>query len=120
MIRARGGPDAGLSLVELIVAVAILSIATVGLFRVIDQASRATAGNRDRMLAALVARNRAEEIELGATGLSDAVTLAGRRWRVTTEAKATEGGFAEIVIRVVPDEGGAGATLVAYAPAGGS
>jgi general secretion pathway protein I len=112
--------DAGVSLIEMVVAVLILSIAVVALFRVYDESVRSSAGHRDRALALILAQNRAEEIALGQRNLPEKVRLAGRDWLVTTKTVATLGGFAEINIRVTPSEGGAGMVLVTYAADGTS
>lgn len=99
--------NTGFSLVELLVAVLILSIATVGLFRVFDQTIHATGSNRDRVLASLVARNRAEELQAGLPDLSERAAFGGRNWQVTTEVVQTTGGFEEIKITVAAPAGAA-------------
>ena len=121
-LRAPRARDAGLSLVELMVAVLILSIAVVGLMRSLDRGARLAAETRDRALAGIVARNRAELLALDGAGvaLPGRVRLAGREWRVEEARRATAGGFVEVTIRTAPADGaGPGVSLVTYAAAGG-
>lgn len=106
--------QAGVSLVELLVAVLVLSIAVVGLLSVYTQSATSAGADRDRVVADLVARNRAEEMTLGSIGLPGRVTMAGRDWVVSTDRRTTSGGFSEVTIRVTPADGGAGSTLVTY------
>ena len=121
-LRTPRARDAGLSLVELMVAVLILSIAVVGLMRSLERGARLAAETRDRALAGIVARNRAELLALDGAGvaLPDRVRLAGREWRVEEARRVTAGGFVEVTIRTAPADGaGPGVSLVTYAAAGG-
>ncbi len=111
--------DTGLSLVELMVAVVVLSIAVIGLFRVFDQGALAAGSDRDRLLAGLIARNRAEELQLGMTDLPDTALLAGRVWDISIHTEATTGGFARSEIIVQPRTDTAGARLVTFLSPGG-
>ena len=106
--------DAGFSLLEMAVAVLILSIAVVGLCRTFDANLRASDAQRDRVLALMVAQNRAESIALGLNDLPPTERYAARDWIVETETTPTQGGFLEISIRVLPSDGGAGARLSTY------
>ena len=108
--------DKGFSLVELMVAILILSIAILGAFRVLDSGVAGARGEEDRLLAELVALNRAAELALGETGLPARVALGGRDWDIVTEEAATEGGFVETTLIVAPASGGAGARLVGWRP----
>ena len=110
--------ERGFSLVEVLVAIAILSIATLGLFTVFDQSGKALAGSRDRLLAEVIARNRAEELRLGLRGLPESVTAAGQVFAIETDRRATSGGFEEQRVRVVAP-GGAAAVLTVYTAPGG-
>lgn len=118
MSMAEPIEEAGVSLLELLVAVALLSIAVVGLFRVFDAGVSGAAGDRDRLLSGLIARNRAEELALGMRGLPGRVTLTGRQWLIETDTRRTSGGFDEVVLIVRPAEGGAGSRLVTYTAGG--
>lgn len=112
--NVAGDQQAGLSLLEVMVAVVVLSIAVVGLYRVFDQSALSVASDRDRLLAGLVAHNRAEELQLGLQNLSRSATMADREWQVESRVRATVGGFEEIEIVVQPETGSAGARLVTY------
>lgn len=117
-VRQEDEPVAvsGFSLMEVVVAVLVLSIATIGLFRVFDQSVLAASANRDRLLAQLVARNRLEQLQIGETEFPDRVEFAGRDWLVDMPEKQTSGPFREVRIIVRPATGDGGASLVTYQP----
>ncbi len=117
-LRRHSPDDAGVSLVELIVAVAVLSIAVVGLFRVFDHAVRSAGGERDRLLAGIVAQNRGAAIALGLDDLPTQERFGGQIWQVDISDQATEGGFREVTLDVRARASGAGVQLVMYDPAG--
>ena len=106
--------QAGFSLVEMMVAILLLSIAIVGAFRVLDSGVTGATGEETRLLAELVALNRAAELALGETGLPARVDLGGRTWTIETADAATEGGFVETTLRVLPEGGGPGARIVGW------
>ena len=116
--RLTTGDDRGVSLIELLVAVLVLSIAVVGLFRVFGAGAGSAGSEVERQLGLIVAQNRAEEIALGIPGLADVVTMAGREWRILAEDTATSGGYARIALTASPAEGGAAVQLVTYAKGG--
>ena len=107
--------NAGFSLIEIVVAVLVLSVAVIGLFRVFDTNTQNAAGQRDRALAMIVAQNRAQSIALGVRDLPASVRLGRKDWVVQTSSKATLGGFVEIDIHVSPSSGGSGVLLTTYA-----
>jgi len=114
----------GLTLVELLVAVLVLSIAVVGTFRTLDISGRQIGGESERLLARLVAANRAEELRL--TRVAEPTPMPGRvrqgpyDFDVETGLETTAGGLDQATI-TVRGPGGSGAVLVTYlpAPAGG-
>ena len=115
--------DAGLTLIELAVAVLILSIATVATLRAFDQSRLAIGGAQERALAQLVARNRAEELRaFGAQAALPAhVTMGQRRFVIDTTTTPTAAGLLEATITARADTAtgtGAGALYVIYLPAG--
>jgi general secretion pathway protein I len=118
MFRTLTRGDAGVSLIEVAIAVLILSIALIGTFRVIDQGTRQVSGERERVLGRLVAQNRAAEMRLAQPGLAETVDLGGRRWVVRTGDARTSAGFDEVEILVTPAGGGATSRLVTYLDAG--
>ena len=104
--------DAGLSLVELAVAILILSIATLAAFRALDQGVRLAVTERDRVLAETVALNLAAELRLAESDLPDRVNMAGRIWSVVATEAPTEGGLVEVGIAVMTQDGDPGAGIV--------
>lgn len=112
--------DAGLTLLELAVAILVLAIGSIAATRATDQARVATAGIQDRTLAQIAARNRAEELQLSglAGNLPAQVTLGGRLFDLTTAREVTAGGLVQVTVTArAPD--GAGAQYVVYLLPGG-
>lgn len=106
--------DRGLTLLELVVAVLVLSIGSLAALRGIDRARLTIGGGTERVLAALAAANRAEELRLpDADSLPDRVELGGRSFTLSTEREATAGGLQRAEVRAQAD-GGAGAIRVVY------
>jgi len=113
------GNDRGISLIEMVVAVLVLSIGVIAGFRTLGQAQVVIGGEMPRLLAQNVALNRAEELQIlggsAGNGLPRQVRMGGIDWTVDVTQAATEGGFAEATIRVTaPDQ--PGAVYVVYAP----
>ncbi|MDF1773366.1 MAG: type II secretion system protein [Pseudophaeobacter sp. bin_em_oilr2.035] len=116
--RRRAEGAAGLTLLELAVAILVLSIGSMAALRVSDQSRLAIGGEAPRLLARIAARNRAEELQLyGPVGtpLPGQVTLGGQRFDLDTKTEATAGGLlrATVTARAASGEG---ATLVLYLP----
>lgn len=106
--------DAGFSLVELVVAILILSIAMVGAFRLLDMGLRQAEDERSRVLASLVLLNRAAELRLGEADLPGEVDLGGQRWSVSNDVAVTEGGFVEATLTATQRVGGPGARIIVW------
>ena len=119
MTRARSHTSRGVSLIELVVAVLVLSMATVAAFQTMDVSRRAIGGEGPRILALQVAANRAEEAKLygavAARALPDTVPFGSFEWTITTDEAATEVGLVEMTIAVAAP-GQPGAVLVVYVP----
>ena len=81
--------DRGFSLIEALVALAVLAIATVGLIGAVEQHIDSTRAMERRAAATWVAENRLVELGLGSP-LPDEVTLLGERWRVGVTRTATD------------------------------
>ena len=115
------GSDRGFTLIELAVAVLVLSIGSIAALRSLDQARSSSAGAEDRAIAQIVVHNRAEELRLLGpnAALPGRVDMANRIYDVTTEQDLTAAGLvkATIVARV-RERSGAGALLVIYLPNG--
>lgn len=93
----------GFSLIEALVALAILAIATVGLVGAMEQHIDSTRAMERRAAAMWVAENRMAEVALGDTASDQAtqVAMLGERWRVATARRTTEDPeIARIEVRV--------------------
>lgn len=101
----------GFSLIEALVALAVLAIATVGLMRAVESHIDSTRGLERRAAAMWVAENRLAELELGGqAGKAAEVDMLGRRWRVQVTQTPTED--AEIIkLRIAVFEGAERAPL---------
>jgi len=118
--RRRLNRPRGLTLVELVVAITVLSIGTIAAFRAFDQAQRSIGEQPARALAHQVALNRAAELKLsGMTAgrsLPAEVTMGPWRWTVEVREEATRVGLVQAEIRV-STQGQPGARLASYVPA---
>ena len=114
-------PEQGITLLELVIAVFILAMGSIAALRATDQARVAIGGAKDRMLAQLATRNRAEELRLpggGAIGLGDIMQLGGQSFAITTETLPTVSGVVQVAISA-QSERGVRARIVVYLPGGG-
>lgn len=103
--------DAGFSLIEALVALTVLAIATVGLVRTAETHIDSTRATERRMAALWVAENRLAELSAGAGAAGGAeVEMLGTRWRVATRAAATSDPAIERVTVVVTAAGEASPT----------
>ncbi len=109
--------DRGITLVELMVAIVILSIATVATMRGLNQSVHEAQGAEQRVLAQTVALNRVEELKLlgpaRADSLPEKVTMGAFRFDVTTDFELTSGGLIKASVNARSDDG-IGALLVVY------
>jgi general secretion pathway protein I len=76
-------------LIEALVALAVLAIATVGLIGAVEQHIDSTRAMERRAAATWVAENRLAELGLGGP-LADEVALLGERWRLGVARTATD------------------------------
>lgn len=109
----------GVTLIELVVAITILSIGALAAFRAFDQAMRGLGGQEARLIAHQVALNRAAELQLLGVSVGRNLPLTvpmGRvDWQVEIHEAATRIGLVEVEIRVsTPMQ--PGARLVVHAP----
>lgn len=105
----------GLTLVELAVAILVLSLGTLAALRTIDQSRHVIGGEETRLLAEQVALNRIEDIRLyGASArLPGTEAMGHHQFDVDTETRATAGGLLEVTV-TVRSEQGPGARFVSY------
>ncbi len=107
----------GFTLLELVVAVLVLAIGSLAALQAVDQSRRVLGGALPRVLAQLVAQNRAEELRLAGlpSGLSlpSQVQMGPYSYQLTVTTKATAGGIIQAEIRAVSSEG-PGAVLVTF------
>ncbi|WP_313537985.1 type II secretion system minor pseudopilin GspI [Sphingomonas sp.] len=81
--------DRGFSLIEALVALAVLAIATVGLMRTVQSHIDSTRGVERRAAAMWVAENRLAELEAGIPGEAQ-VEMSGERWRISVDKRSTQ------------------------------
>jgi len=81
----------GFSLIEALVALAVLAIATVGLMRTVESHIDSTRGVERRTTAMWIAENRLAELEAKApTANADQVEMLGQIWRVAVARSGTD------------------------------
>lgn len=109
----------GLTLLELVIAVLVLSLGTVAALRAIDQGRHVLGGAMPRLMAQIAAQNRAEELRLlglaGAAQLPATRRLGGQDITLTLQPEATAGGVIRARITAT-SAAGPGAVLVTYLP----
>ncbi|MEP3783628.1 prepilin-type N-terminal cleavage/methylation domain-containing protein [Ascidiaceihabitans sp.] len=107
--------DTGLTLLELAIAVLVLSIGALAAIRASDQARVSIGGAQDRVLAQVAVRNRAEELHLlgYSAVLPGFVTLNGTRFDLRRTSKTTASGLREVTLTARSGRG-PGAVLVVY------
>lgn len=123
--RAHIAGTRGITLIELIVAIALLALGTLTAFATLDQARLGVGGEKTRLLARLVAENRIEALTLRALGgqppdsLPEVVTMGGQQFALEVNRQRTAGGLVELQVQARPLAGGGGVLLRAYLPGGG-
>ncbi|MES2338859.1 MAG: type II secretion system minor pseudopilin GspI [Pseudomonadota bacterium] len=109
-MSGTGGQDAGFSLIEALVALAVLAIATIGLVGAMEQHIDSTRAMERRSAAMWVAENRLAELGIGAAA-GDRVTMLDTNWRVATTTRATDDPEIARVRVDVFEEGGKSPTV---------
>ncbi|MDB5688363.1 MAG: type secretory pathway protein [Sphingomonas bacterium] len=127
MGRCVSAPDprsaeSGFTLIELVVALAVFSLAALALLRLEGVSLSSTARLQDRLIGQIVARNIAVEAlsdpEPPTMGLSNGEEQnAGRLWRWTRRTSAAPGPkLQRIDISVADDHGAAAGTMTVFRP----
>lgn len=118
-MRRLARRDRGLTLLELIVAIFVLSVGSIAALRAVDQSRLSLGGAEPRLLAQLAVRNRAEELRItglsGAARLPDRVTLGAHSFTYQMQTEATAGGLVRIDLTAQSAQG-PGAALVLFLP----
>ena len=111
--------ERGVSLVEVIVAVAVLAIALIAIFRALDGQTRSTAALAERMFAHWAALNALEEARLEGPPEVDegerTVEVGGIAWRVMIHRESAPQGMIRLKVAATA-AGHAGAVLVGFLP----
>ncbi len=116
MRRAMTHPTKGLTLLELVIAIGILSLGTLAALNATGQARETLGGAAPRVLAQLAAENRAEALQLPNAGSLPAdVMLGPYAFRIETRRRATAAGLTRTDITVTSQDG-PGAVLVVVVP----
>lgn len=89
MSGAQMRDEAGFSLIEALVALAVLAIATVGLVGTVESHIDSTRGMERRSAALWVAENRLAELQFGAAG-SALEPMLTEQWRVAVQRQGTD------------------------------
>ncbi len=120
MAPCRNGTK-GVTLLELVIAIFVLSIGTIAALRSVDHAQRNIGGASARIFAAQVALNRAEEIKLfgmlKARALPADVDYGPYSWRLSVDEEETRAGFVEATV-TVRSAGQPGSQIVVIAKSG--
>jgi general secretion pathway protein I len=104
MTRATPQSESGFSLIEALVALSVLAIATVGLMRTVEAHIDSTRAVERRTTAMWIAENRLAELEVGG-GLveGDQVEMLGQQWRVdVARARTDDPEIERVRIQVFP------------------
>lgn len=103
--------DKGLTLVELAVAVLVLSLGTIAAVRTMDHSGTSLTGQHTRFLAQIAARNQIERLRAGTEGRggtsAHTATVGGVDFNVTTDRESTAGGLRKLTVRAAHPDGGA-------------
>lgn len=105
----------GLTLLELVIAIAVLSLGTLATLNASGQARVVLGGAAPRFLAQLAAENRAEELRLPGVALPAQVTQGPYDFQIDTRRRTTSAGLTRADITVTSSEG-PGAFLVTVLP----
>ena len=102
-------PEAGFTLIEALVVMAVLATGAVGLLTAAERHAAMARQLGDRTIARWAAENRLAEIALGLPGGGDRVEVMGTLWRVTSAVLPTaDPDLVRVDVAVAPPEAGDG------------
>ncbi|MFZ5962161.1 type II secretion system minor pseudopilin GspI [Thalassococcus sp. BH17M4-6] len=106
-------PDAGLTLIETLVAMAVLAVGGIGLLTAVERHAAQTAALADRIAARWVAENELSALALRLPAQPQWRRMLGRDWTVTQEARPLESsGLSAVRVAVGPADTPTPGTLV--------
>lgn len=120
MSSKRSGREAGFTLIEMMVALAIFSLAALALLRLQGGTLKSTSRLQSSIVAGIVARNIVVEAITDATApafgrTSGSEANAGRQWRWTrVVGRTAEARLQQITVTVADESGQQAATLTAF------
>lgn len=112
------GNDDGFTLIEALVAMAVLALGAVSLLAATEGHTARITALTDRTTARWVAENRLTELRLGLAQTSEQEDMLGQNWQVTTTlTPTTEPALQRVTVSVgrAADEGASLVTLNGYA-----
>lgn len=118
----RRDPEAGFTLIEALVAMAVLAVGAVSLLTATESHATRIGQVIDRTAARWAAEARLTELRLGLAPEAGPVESLGRQWAVTDERDPTDDpALARVTVTVAPAEAGAAplVTLTGYVEATG-
>ncbi|MFY0659626.1 MAG: prepilin-type N-terminal cleavage/methylation domain-containing protein [Shimia sp.] len=117
--KHKSRKDAGLTLVELAIAIFVLALGSIAAIRAADQSRVAIGGETPRILARQAAQNRVAERQLyGMTAsLPASVTIGGLTFVIDEDVAVTAAGLAQVAVTARANSG-EGAQLVVYLAGG--
>lgn len=113
----KGRNERGLTLLELAVAVLVLSVGTMAALGAADQSRLAIGQAEARLLARIAAQNRVEELHLPGVVLAPEVDMGRQRITLSTHSIATEGGLTQVTVSA-QSAAGPGAVAISWLPGG--
>jgi general secretion pathway protein I len=110
-------PSAGFTLIEALVAMAVLAVGAVSLLSAVETQTVRVSDVQDRTVARWVAQNRLTALRLGLEERAARERMMGLDWTVTEERAATPDPALEAVtVRVGPADGVPLVALLGYIP----
>jgi general secretion pathway protein I len=116
-LKGNAFVDRGFTLLELVIAIMVLSIGTLAIVRTLDQSRRQIGEASARYLAQTVVENRGAELRVSGValgrGLPERIQQGPYEWQIVTVSKKTEAGIYEVSLTAQGDDL-PGAQLVIY------